>query len=93
MPIPFPKMHIAESVLNRIANTMEGMQPLAMPIAPPPIAPDPLEQGALLDHSLQQPPDDVAVPPGMESDAAAGALEESTAGGSPLSGMIGATGF
>jgi hypothetical protein len=85
-------MHIAESVLNRIANAMEGMQPIGIAI-PPPITPEPLMQGAMLDDQLMQPPGDIAVPLGLEGDAAAGAIEESVAGGSPLAGMIGATGF
>lgn len=93
MPIPFPRMHIAESVLNRIANTLEGVSPLGMPMLPPPIPPEPMMQGALLDEQLQTPPGEIAVPSGTEGDAAAGAIEESAMGGSPLAGMIGATGF
>lgn len=94
--IPFPKLHIAESVLNRIANTLEERGPLGLgsnPPAPaqeiaPAIAPDPTQLGTELDAAMTQPPQPVAVTPGLESDAAAGAVQESVLGGSPFQGAL-----
>lgn len=81
--IPFPTIHIAESVLNRIANALEGDGPLALPM-PTPVVPNPQPLGLALDESLATPPPPVAAPPG----APAAALEESVHGGSPFDGMM-----
>lgn len=89
-------MHIAQSVLNRIANQLEEQGPLGesnKPPAPvemqePPIAPDPLVAGIALDDKLQQPTPQVAVPPENETDANNGMLEASVMGGSPFDGAL-----
>lgn len=94
--IPFPKMHIAQSVLNRIANALEETGPLGMggnPQQPavmqmPPIAPDPTQLGVQLDSAVAQPMQPVAVEPGMETDANNGMLEASAMGASPFSGAL-----
>lgn len=91
--IPFPKMHIAASVINRVLNTVEGKHALGVEFMPPPVTADPLMQGAALDSALSQQMQPVGVAPELEQDAAAGALEESAAGGSPLAGMIGSIGL
>lgn len=94
--IPFPKMHVAQSVLNRIANTLEEQGPLGMANNPPepvalqvpPIAPDPTALGAELDSAIAKPIQPAAVAPGMEADANSGMLEASVMGGSPFSGAL-----
>lgn len=82
--IPFPRIHIAESVLNRIANALEGDSPLALPM-PAPIPPNPQPLGLALDEGLQAPAAPIDAPPG----AAQGAFDESVQGGSPLDGVLG----
>lgn len=99
--IPFPKMHIAQSVLNRIANQLEERGPLGesnKPPAPvemqePPIAPDPLAMGMAIDDKLGAPTAPIGVAPEDEADANNGMLEASALGGSPFDGaLIGAGG-
>lgn len=90
--IPFPKLHIAASVLNRIQNTLEEQGPLGLgdesPQLPlpmmPPIAPDPTGEGLALGEQLSQPPAPISAPPGSED----GMLEESVLGGSPFDGAL-----
>lgn len=92
MPIPFPKLHIAESTVNRILNTIEGEPSLGMPM-PPPTPPNPALEGAVLDSELEAPPDDVAVLPEEQDAANQGMVTESAMGGSPFDGaLIGAEG-
>jgi hypothetical protein len=94
--IPFPKMHIAQSVLNRISNALEEDSPLGVgakqqePVALqlPPIAPDPTQLGMELDSAVAQPIQPAAVEPGMETDANNGMLEASAMGASPFSGAL-----
>ncbi len=71
MPIRFPKMHIAESVANRILNLADDMraggfmpQPeLAQPSMPD-LPPSPTMEGAQLDAQLAAPPPaEMSVPP------------------------------
>lgn len=83
MSIPFPRIHIAESVLNRIANALEGDSPLALQM-PVPVPPNPQLLGLALDAGLQTPSAPIAAPPG----AAQGAFDESVQGGSPLDGAL-----
>lgn len=67
MSIRFPKMHIAQSVVNRILNVADGIQPSPTP-APPPAAPDPAQvavQGAAIDYKLHSP--DTGPLPGIEA--------------------------
>lgn len=93
MPIPFPKMHIAQSVINRILNTIEGEESLSMTAMQPPIPPDPAIEGVSLDDKLEQPPQPVAVPPEQQDAAQQGMVENSVMGGSPFDGaVIGASG-
>lgn len=86
--IPFPKMHIAESVLNRINNALNDAPPTALVITPPPITPDPMMQGAAIDNALSQPAQPAGLPPGVAQDAEAGVLDAAATGGSPLAGII-----
>jgi hypothetical protein len=92
VPIPFPKMHVAQSVLNRIMNAMEEMEPPPMAAVQPegPIIDDPALTGDTLDQSLEQPLAPTAGADELQQD---GMLAESVAGGSPLAGAIGATAF
>jgi hypothetical protein len=94
--IPFPKMHIAQSVLNRIANTLEEKGPLGMSnkepakavMQEPPIPPDPNVEGMEINNRLKGMPAPVAVPPEQETDANNGMLEASAMGGSPFDGAL-----
>lgn len=59
--IKFPRVHIAESVKNRILNTRDELNSsrapaAAAPPAPPPSVPDPELEGAELDNNIAQPP-------------------------------------
>jgi hypothetical protein len=86
--IPFPKIHIAASVLNRIFNTIEGEPQLAMP-QPTPIAPiDPLVQGEQLNNALEQPPPPAAPAPGTEQQTDQSMETTSAEGGSPFDGAL-----
>lgn len=96
MPIPFPKLHIAASVLNRISNTLEEQGPLGLsnkqPAAPalqmPPIAPNPEALGAQLNQAVVTPPAQIGVPPEMETDANTAMVEASALGASPFDGLL-----
>lgn len=85
--IPFPKLHIAESVLNRIHNTMDGKASLGELISPP-IAPDPLPLGLAIDEEVQNPAAPTEVPPAQQESADSGAIENSLTGGSPFDGAV-----
>jgi len=64
--IPFPKMHIAESVVNRILNVHDELSAKQRtPQAPAgvssePVVADPTLQGVALDRALEQPAAPVA---------------------------------
>ena len=60
MAIRFPRMHIAESVVNRILNVANDVQ--VPQNAPPsiPASPNLIQQGAQLDQALMAPVGDVA---------------------------------
>jgi hypothetical protein len=85
--IPFPKVHIAQSVLNRIMNTLEETGPLSMPVAQP-IIPDPTAEGLGIDAAVQTPAAPAAALPGNEETSEAGMVESSLNGGSPFSGAL-----
>lgn len=79
--IKFPKMHIAESVVNRILNVADGIPAQASQAVqnpPPPIVPETAQQGAMLDAQLATPPTDAL--PGLDQAPDAGA----TVAGKPL---------
>lgn len=67
--IRFPKMHIAESVANRILNLADdmragGFMPPPEPVPPPELPGAPTMEGAQLDQALATPPPaDMAAPP------------------------------
>lgn len=84
--IPFPRMHIAESVLNRIQNAIDDTQPMFASFnPPPPMATDPAALGLRIEQETEKPAEPVAMP---EDPVAAGAAEESIFGGSPLAGAV-----
>lgn len=92
--IRFPRMHIAQSVMNRILNINDEIeadaQISALPepaIAPDP--PDPMMEGAQLDVALQQPVASNLPPPDDGPNGpAVNTLEASLSGGSPLQGLL-----
>lgn len=88
--IRFPKLHIADSVLNRIQNTLEGEGPLNN-IQEAPIPPNPMMLGAAIDEETQTPPETAVPPPEVSEDAFAGMQESSYTGGSPFDGALAGT--
>ena len=85
--IPFPKLHIAESVLNRIFNTLDGEPPLVTPIEPL-VIPDPTIEGAEIDAEVQAQAPPVSAPPGTEQDVQNGIESSALTGGSPFDGAV-----
>lgn len=86
MPIPFPRIHIAESVLNRIFNAMEDSQPMFPSINAAPIPPaDPIALGQQIEQQTTQQQQPVSMP---DDPMAAGAAVEGVFGGSPLAGAV-----
>lgn len=84
--IPFPKIHIAESVLNRIMNAMDDVQPMFPSVNPAPIPPaDPIALGQQIEQQVQTPAQPVSMP---EDPVESGAAVEGIFGGSPLAGAI-----
>jgi hypothetical protein len=90
MAIPFPKMHIAASVINRIMNAVDEIEPpiIASMQPDPPIVDDPIVDGALLDEAIATPLPGATADPMQQE----GLLAESVAGGSPLEGALNASG-
>lgn len=87
--IPFPRIHIAESVLNRMQNAIDDIAPLFPSINPAPIQPaEPIALGEQIEEQTETPAAPVSMP---DDPIAAGAAEESIFGGSPLSGAIDAS--
>lgn len=82
MAIRFPRMHIAESALNRILNLRDELAeetpPPAAPAAPvaAPTAPDPALQGIELDAALAAPTPPVDAP--AEPDPLVGTVARGT---------------
>jgi hypothetical protein len=99
--IPFPKMHIAQSVLNRISNALEESGPLGMSnkppapveMQPPPFVPNSDVKGVMLDQDLSKPPGAVGVDPALQPGVESGMITESAIGGSPLNGALLGAGF
>ncbi len=89
MPIPFPRLHIAESALNRVLNALEEHQTgLGLPMPTPQMVPDPTEQSLMLDDKLSQEPVPAEPPPGTEDATNNAMLESSLQGGSPFDGAL-----
>ncbi len=84
--IPFPRLHIAESVLNRIQNTLEDLEPVMPSINTAPIPPaDPIALGQQIEEQTQAPSVPVSAP---DDEVSAAASQESIFGGSPLAGAV-----
>ena len=93
MPIKFPQLHIAESVLNRVFNTLEGELQSFNPPMEAPLVPDPAAEGVAIEEQTATPPAPAAAPPGQEQAVEDGAMASSLTGGSPLDGaLLGALG-
>jgi hypothetical protein len=91
MPIRFPKMHIAESVINRILNVNDALDiaeraamvapPMgaSVPIAAPSTPPGVEMEGLALNAQIQQPaPPDMAVPSTVAGPTAGGLIRGET---------------
>lgn len=84
--IPFPRLHIAESVLNRIQNAIDDTAPLFPSINPAPTLPaEPLALGQQIEEQTETPVQPVEIP---DNPVASGAAESSIFGGSPLAGAV-----
>lgn len=87
--IPFPRMHIAESVLNRIQNAIDDTSPMFPSFNASPIPPsDPIALGQQIEEQVETPVQEVAAP---DDEVAAAAAQESIFGGSPLAGALDAS--
>lgn len=94
--IPFPKIHIATSVLNRISNTLEEQGPLGVAnhaiqqpkLQEAPIIPNPDVIGNALNNKIKEPAPVVAGPEGMEHETNAAMIETTALGGSPFDGAL-----
>lgn len=87
--IPFPKMHIAQSVINRVLNTMEGNESLNFVPQPAPIPPaDPLALGQQIEEETATPPIAPQLQPEQQTGADQGMIESSALGGSPFDGAL-----
>lgn len=83
MNIPFPKMHIAQSAINRIINTLSDGGQLSLPLTTPEV-PQPGMMGQALDVALTTPPPASGAPPGTEDAAQAGIVDAAATGTSPF---------
>lgn len=86
MPIKFPRMHIAESALNRIMNAVEGQTPLGIesPQESPVTPADPSALGVRIEETTNAPIGEVTPPEDPdEFNVAAGAVD----GMSPFDGI------
>ena len=86
--IPFPKMHIAASVLNRIFNTLDGEPQLAMPQYSPLPPTDPSALGQDIDNKVSDPPLPAEVPPEQQQQTDDNMVAASAEGGSPFDGAL-----
>jgi len=90
MTIKFPKVHIAESVVNRILDVRDGIEArAAAALATAPNVPDSTTEGAVLDAKLGTPTPDVgeASLDGSNS-VAANTFEAAVSGGKPIQGVL-----
>lgn len=86
--IPFPKLHIAESALNRIFNALDGELQSFNPPMEPPIVPDATGTGTAVETALAQPPAPASVPPENQEISNASAMESVLNGGSAFNGAL-----
>jgi hypothetical protein len=86
--IPFPKIHIAASVLNRIANTLEGEPQFVTPQYSPLPPTDPSALGQQIDNAVSDPPMPSEPPPGTQQQTNAAMEAASAEGGSPFDGAL-----
>lgn len=85
--IPFPRIHIAESVINRIQNALDDIQPMFPSINTAPIPPaSPVALGRQIEEQTEAPLQPTEIP--SDDPIAAGAAESSIFGGSPLAGAL-----
>lgn len=83
--IKFPKVHIAQSVVNRILNVADDLDTeRSAPTIDVPTVPDPAMAGARLDQALSAPPPAIPPPDGAEGDMAAAAIT----GSSPMDAAV-----
>lgn len=71
----FPKMHIAQSVTNRIMNLANSVAPRIEVDRAAPAVPDPSQMGVAIDQALAQPPGQMAAPEGAEAAVIGAALD------------------
>jgi hypothetical protein len=88
MPLPFPKLHIAESVLNRIQNALEDVGPMGIVVPVAPVVPNPEPVGLMIDEQVSQPAPAPVPPQGLEQQTNQMAEASSFTGGSPFDGAL-----
>ena len=64
--IRFPKMHIAQSTVNRILNVAAGMPDVVPKTARPPVLPDIGRQDQALTAQIETPPAPAELPAGAD---------------------------
>lgn len=83
--IRFPKMHIAQSVVNRILNVANDIDSTKQRTPPSlPALPDVGTQGTKLDQALETPPAATSPPDGAEP----AMLDAAIAGDSPMDAAV-----
>jgi len=86
--IPFPKMHIAQSVINRVVNALNDKEsPIglsAVEMAQPPVVPNPAPEGVQIDQGTMTPAPPATAPPDVNPDV----VTSSALGESPLAGAL-----
>ncbi len=73
--IKFPKMHIAQSTVNRILNTAKGIESEFPPIESRPGSMNTILQSELLNTQLHKPTETAPAPDGAEATVTQAALE------------------
>ena len=79
--IRFPKIHIAESVSNRILNIADGMPSPAPVVLPSPVMPDVELESDALNAQVMTPPEPTPMPEGSD-----GAVVDAALNGDSLVG-------
>lgn len=86
--LPFPKLHLAESALNRIFNALEGDAASFAPPLPTPVVTDPIGEGAAIEQAAATPPTPAASPPQNQQASQDNLIASSATGGSPFDGAL-----
>ena len=89
MSIRFPKMHLAESVSNRILNIAAGLPSLAPQLTEAPMLPDTELQSDSLDAQLNTPLAPTELPGGADGAVLDAALNDESLAGAAIDPLLG----